>query len=99
MSEMTEKRASSPPGSTRDVGTGEAKRVAATSSETERRALAEARIDSVLKGYKLTRLLGVGSVTAAYRAERAAKGTKEQAVVKIMIGELAEHEHARACFS
>ena len=64
---------------------------------TDREAMAKKRLNSVLKGWRLTRLLGVGPVTAAYLAHRGAKDAREQAVLKLAVG-MPMQERARSLF-
>lgn len=67
-------------------------------SPDERDRLAKKRLNTTLKGWRLTKLLGTGPVTAAYQAYRGSKDAKEMAVIKVMVGDLATHERARGLF-
>ena len=67
-------------------------------SPEERRALAEKRVNTQLKVWRLTKLLGAGPVSAAYEAVRGSKDAAERAVVRLMIGKVATHERARSLF-
>jgi serine/threonine protein kinase len=67
-------------------------------SPEERVALAQKRVGTSIKGWRLTSLLGTGPVSAAYEAMRGVKDAKERAVLKLMIGNLAHHERARSLF-
>jgi serine/threonine protein kinase len=67
-------------------------------STVERQRLAQERVNSQLKGWRLVRLLGVGPVAAAYEAVRGAKDARERAVLRLMVGKLGQHERARSLF-
>ncbi len=67
-------------------------------SEGTRQALAESKVGSRLRGWRLVRLLGVGPVTAAYEAYRGQKDATEHAVVRLMIGTPGNDERARSLF-
>lgn len=60
--------------------------------------LAQGRVNTQLKGWRLTKLLGAGPVSAAYEALRGSKDAAERAVVRVMIGNVAEHERTRSLF-
>jgi serine/threonine-protein kinase len=68
------------------------------SAPGERLALAKKKLNLTLKGWRLTRLLGVGPVTAAYEGVRGARDATERVVVKVMIGSIATHERAKSVF-
>jgi serine/threonine protein kinase len=67
-------------------------------SPEERRALAEKRVNTQVKSWRLSKLLGAGPVSAAYDATRGTKDAAERAVVRLMIGNVAKHERARSLF-
>lgn len=67
-------------------------------SQEERTALAEKKVGTTIKGWRLVRLLGVGPVTAAYEAYLGDGETGDHATVKLMIGVAAKNERARALF-
>ena len=64
----------------------------------DRKSLAETRLNSALKGWRLVRLLGVGPVSAAYEAVRGSKDATERGVARVMIGEIGTHERAKSHF-
>ena len=67
-------------------------------STEERASLAQKRVGTSLKGWRLTSLLGTGPFSAAYEAMRGVKDAKERAVLKLMVGNIAQHERARSLF-
>jgi serine/threonine protein kinase len=64
----------------------------------QREHLAKQRLGSILKGWRLVRLLGVGPVTAAYEAVKGSGDGAERAVAKVMLGPISAHERARQLF-
>ena len=67
-------------------------------SRKEREERAKKRVGSTLKGWRLARLLGVGPICAAYESFRGADDSGEHVVLRVMVGNLATHERARAMF-
>jgi serine/threonine-protein kinase len=67
-------------------------------SRKEREDIAKKRVGATLKGWRLARLLGVGPICAAYESFRGADDSGEHVVLKLMIGNIAKHERARAMF-
>ena len=67
-------------------------------SREERALLAQKRVGTSIKGWRLTSLLGTGPLSAAYEAIRGVKDAKERAVLKLMVGNIAQHERARSIF-
>lgn len=67
-------------------------------SRKEREDLAQKRVGTSIKGWRLARLLGVGPVTAAYDTFRGPGDGGEHVVLKLMLGQVARHERARGTF-
>jgi serine/threonine protein kinase len=67
-------------------------------SMNERERLALQNVGLTLKGWRLARLLGTGPVSAAYEATRGARDGAAKATVRLMIGTIGAHEHARSQF-
>src|SRR5262249_2010638 len=67
-------------------------------SSREREGLAKKRVGTSIKGWRLARLLGTGSITAAYESFRGPTDGGEHVVLKLMLGNLATHERARRMF-
>ena len=84
------------PVSIRSLATAPAEPPPPSMAPKEREALAKKRVGSTLKGWRLARLLGVGPVCAAYESFRGADDSGEHVVLRIMIGNIAAHERARA---
>ncbi len=66
--------------------------------QDRRLEIARARVNTQVKAWRLTALLGAGPVTAAYEANRGSKDAHERAVLKVMIGDVARHGRARSLF-
>jgi serine/threonine-protein kinase len=64
----------------------------------ERARLAEAKVGLTIKGWRLTRLLGVGPVTAAYEVTRGSRDGAAKGVLRLMIGSIGRNERARSQF-
>jgi serine/threonine-protein kinase len=67
-------------------------------SRKEREEIAKKRVGATVKGWRLARLLGVGPICAAYESFRGADDSGEHVVLKLMVGNIAKHERARAMF-
>jgi serine/threonine protein kinase len=67
-------------------------------SRKEREEIAKKRVGATLKGWRLARLMGVGPICAAYESFRGADDSGEHVVLKLMVGNIAKHERARAMF-
>src|SRR5436309_1947987 len=67
-------------------------------SVREREELAQKRVGTTIKGWRLARLLGTGPVTAAYESFRGPTDSGDHVVVKLMLGNIAKHERARSMF-
>ena len=67
-------------------------------SRKEREDLAQKRVGTSIKGWRLARLLGVGPVTAAYDTFRGPGDGGEHVVLKLMLGQVSKHERARGTF-
>ncbi len=67
-------------------------------SRKEREELAQKRVGTSIKGWRLAHLLGVGPVTAAYDTFRGPGDGGEHVVLKLMLGNVAKHERARGMF-
>ncbi len=67
-------------------------------SFAEREALSLARVNTQIRGWRLSRLLGVGPVSAAYEAVKGAKDAAERGTLRLMIGNVAKHERSKSLF-
>ncbi len=65
-------------------------------SKSELEELAKKRVGSTISGFRLAHLLGVGPVCAAFESFRSADDSGEHVVLKLMLGNVAKHERARA---
>lgn len=59
---------------------------------------ANGRLGSMLKGWRLDRLLGVGATTASFEAIKGAGDAGERAVIRVLAGDVAKSERARSHF-
>jgi serine/threonine-protein kinase len=64
----------------------------------ERAKLAAAKVGLTLKGWRLTRLLGLGPVSAAFEATRGTQDGASRGVLRLVIGSIASNERARGQF-
>ncbi len=67
-------------------------------SARDREQLALARVNTQIRGWRLSRLLGVGPVSAAYEAVKGAKDAAERGTLRLMIGNVAKHERSKSLF-
>lgn len=66
--------------------------------EAARTQLAKKRIGATLKGYRLTKLLGVGTATATFEAVKGAGDAGERVVARMLLGDVAKSERAKSHF-
>jgi serine/threonine protein kinase len=67
-------------------------------SSEERAVLAQKKVGTKIKGWRLVRLLGVGPITASYEAYLGDGDAGDHGTLKLMIGAVAANERARALF-
>ncbi len=84
------------PVSIRSLSTAPPEPTPPSMSARDREALAKKRVGSTLKGWRLARLLGVGPVCAAFESFRGADDSGDHVVLRVMVGNIATHERARA---
>jgi serine/threonine protein kinase len=84
------------PVSIRSLATAPVEPTPPSMSARDREALAKKRVGSTMKGWRLARLLGTGPVCAAYESFRGADDSGEHVVLRVMVGNIATHERARA---
>lgn len=64
----------------------------------ERRLLAQARVNSQIRDWRLVRLLGTGPIGAVYEAVRGAKDATERVALKVLVGHVGRHERGKSLF-
>jgi len=80
------------------LGSAPAEAKVELATESARTQLAKKRLGATVKGYRLTKLLGVGTATASYEAVKGAGDAGERAVVRVLLGDVAGSERAKSHF-